>query len=141
MAWWVPLVFAGAFSIGLLRPLLERAAGRVRPAPAPETTRLALALFVGAYWLSVVPLAWPIIAVLLTAVFAIAWWLCDRTLLGLLIALVAAGGGPLVESLLVSLGTFVHLHPVIAGVSGWLPFLYLSAAVVLTSLAKLLVDG
>ena len=140
-AWWVPLLFAGAFTIGLARPALERVLGGPRPAPPLGNALLAFALFVGAYWLSVAPLDWRLVSVLLAGLFALGWWLCDRTVLGLAIALAAAVGGPLVESLLVSLGTFVHLHPVILGVSGWLPFLYLCAATALQSVAKVLVDG
>ena len=142
MAWWVPIVFAAAFCLGLLRPLLERATGQ-RPSPAPTLDKalLAFALFVVAYWTSVAPLDWRVVSALLAGIFAVSWWLCDRSRLGLLIAAIGAVGGPLVESALVSLGTFVHVHPVVLGVSGWLPFLYLSAAIALTSTGKLLVDG
>jgi hypothetical protein len=90
---------------------------------------------------SVAPCDWRLVALVLAAIFAASWWLCDRTRLGLGIAAVGAIGGPLVESALVGRGAFVHLHPVFLGVSGWLPFLYLSAAVALTTLARVLVDG
>src|SRR5262249_60888928 len=118
-----------------------RASAGARPAPAPPPTLLAFGLFVSAYALSVAPLDWRLVAGLLGGLFVLGWALCDRTPLGLAIAAVAAVGGPLVESGLVSAGTFVHVHPVFIGVSGWLPFLYLCAAIALMSVAKLLVDG
>jgi hypothetical protein len=141
MAWWVPLIFAGAFAIGLSRPLLERLLGRLRPAPTGSTTLLAFGIFIAAYWLSVAPLDWRLVAGLLSTIFVVTWTLWDRTLLGLAIAATAAIGGPLVEGDLVARGLFVHLHPVVIGVSGWLPFLYLCAAAALMTVAKFLVDG
>jgi hypothetical protein len=138
MAWWVPLVFGGAFTIGLARPLFDRGAGAP---PSRAAALLAFAFFTIGYWVSVAPLDWWIVALLLLAIFAVSWWLCDRTALGLGIAAAGAIGGPLVESALVARGAFAHLSPVFLGVSGWLPFLYLSAAVALTTLARVLVDG
>jgi hypothetical protein len=135
-AWWVPLLFAGAYSIGLIRPLLD--AG-----PAPPTSRavLALSLFVVAYGCSALPLAWPLTSGLLLALFAATYVLCDRTRVGLVVAILAAVLGPAFEGVLVHAGVFVHTRPVIAGVSGWLPFLYLTAAIALQALGKRWVDG
>ena len=101
---------------------------------------VAMAFFVAAYWLSILPLPWLQVAGILFAMFALSWWLCDRTWVGLAIAVAAAFGGPTVESILVSRGTFVHLSTVAYGVPGWLPFLYMNAAVGLTCLAKRMVD-
>jgi hypothetical protein len=140
MAWWLPLLFGGAFSIGLLRPLLDRIFDHRAPSPSTGRALVAMGFFIAAYWLSVLPLAWPQAAGILFAVFALSWWLCDRTWVGLAIAAAAAFGGPTVESILVSQGTFVHLQTVAYGIPGWLPFLYMNAAVGLTSLAKRLVD-
>jgi MFS family permease len=141
MAWWVPLIFAGAFAIGLLRPLLDRWLAALSPAPSVRDVGSAFAVFVGAYFISVAPLPWPAIAGLLLAIFASSWWLFDRSSTGMAIAVAAAIGGPTVESVLVSQGLFVHHRTLAFGVPGWLPFLYLVAAVALTLLAKRLVDG
>jgi len=141
-AWWTPLLFAGAFAVGLVRPALERRRGGPR-APLPTTGALALgfAFFVGAYWLSVVPAAGPVVAGLLALVFAISWFLCDRTALGLGIAVAASVGGPAVEALMISQGLFVHLHTFAFGVPAWLPFLYMTASIPLCGLARRLVEG
>lgn len=145
MAWWVPLLFAGAFTIGLLRPFLDRRLdGRLKtrtPAPRFAVVALAMGLFVVAYFLSVLPLSWPLVSVILTAVFVVGYWICDRSVVGLGIALGAAVGGPLFEGFLVDRGVFAHVEPAFFGVSGWLPFLYLTAAVGLTTLARWLVEA
>ena len=141
MAWWVPPLFAGAFSVGLVRPLLGRTTGRRLGPPRTATVLLAFVLFVAAYWVSVLPLAWPVVSALLLAIFAASWWCCDRSGLGLLVAVGAAIGGPLFESAFVALGTFVHIRPAYLGVSGWLPFLYLSAAIALQCAARWLVEA
>lgn len=143
MTWWTPLLFAGAFAIGLLRPLIDTytgaRTGRSAPRPSGLAVLTAMALFVLAYFVSVLPLGWPAVSGLLLAIFAVGYALFDRSRVGLLIALGAAIGGPLVEMLLISCGTFVHLRPAYLLVSGWLPFLYLCAAVALTTLARWLV--
>ncbi len=141
MAWWVPPLFASAFAVGLLRPLLERALGKVAEPPSRGDVLLALSMFVCAYWLTVVPLPWPAIAAALLAMFAFTWWRYDRSPVVLGIAVAAAFGGPTVEALLVSQGLFVHHHALAFGVPGWLPFLYLNAAPALCGLAKRLVDA
>lgn len=135
-AWWVPLLFAGAYAIGLLRPLLDRG-----PSPSGRTVSIAFGLFALAYALSVLPLAWPLVAAVLTGIFFVSFVACDRTPLGLAIALLASVGGPLFEAALVRTEVFVHTRPALLGVSGWLPQLYLSAAIALQATAKWLVDG
>ena len=139
-AWWVPLVFGPAFALGLARPLLGRL-GADAPPPSWGQVLLSWVLFVAAYFASVIPLPWPLVSILLVALFAASWWLCDRTARTLLVAAAGAIGGPLVESALVAARTFVHVHPVYLGVSGWLPFLYLCAGVALCTLARRLVDA
>jgi hypothetical protein len=141
MAWWVPLLFASAFTLGLARPLLERLLGAAGPMPTARGTVAAFAAFVLAYVVSVAPLPWPAVAALLFVLFGVSWWLFDRSPAGLAVALAASLGGPAVESLLVARGCFVHYQVLAFGIPGWLPFLYLVAAVALTTLAKRLVDG
>lgn len=136
-AWWVPVLFAGAFTGGLLRPLFDRRG----PAPDRRTVVLSMTLFAVAYGCSVLPFSWPVVSALLVAVFAVAFYTCDRTPIGLAIAAGSAIGGPLFEMVLVDGGTFLHTQPAYLGVSGWLPFLYLTAAVALQTTAKHLVDA
>lgn len=139
MAWWVPLLFGSAFCIGLIAPLLEHRRGSPRARPSLAITVFAVSLFVVAYFVSVAPLSWPAVTGLLVAIFAAGWWICDRSLLGLGIALAASIGGPLFERFLVENGAFVHTQPAYLQISGWLPALYLCAAVGLTTLARFLV--
>lgn len=135
-AWWVPLLFAGAYASAIGKPLLDRG-----PSPRLWQALLGMALFIIAYWMSVAPLPWQARAAIIAGIFAAGWWICDRTRSGLAVAAMGAIGGPIVEILLVSAGAFRH-HEVLAfGIPGWLPFLYLTAAPGLGTLAKWLVDG
>lgn len=138
MAVWTPLLFGGAFTIGLLRPLLDRSGGR--PRPPLRSAGLSMGLFAVAYFASVLPAPWWTVAAILGAIFVASYFLFDRSRVGLAIALGAAVGGPLVEFLLTQRGAFAHLKPTYLGLPGWLPFLYLCAAVGLTTLARWLVE-
>jgi len=134
-AWWVPLLFAGAYASAIGRPLMDRG-----PAPAGWKVALGMGLFVGAYWMSVAPIPWQARTALIALLFAAGYWICDRTRSCLIVAALAGVIGPVVEMLLVSLGVFVHHEVLALGVPGWLPFLYLTAAPGLGSLAKWIVD-
>jgi hypothetical protein len=131
-AWWVPLLFAGAYGTGIGRPLLAR---EEPPLPLWKVA-LGMGLFIGAYWLTVVPWPWLVRCAVLTAIFVAGWAICDRTWLGLLIAALAAVFGPVVEITLVQAGVFVHHEALVLGIPAWLPFLYLTASVGLGSLAR-----
>src|SRR5262249_960300 len=96
MAWWVPLLFAGAFSLGLARPLLERLLGAAGPMPSRGGVAAAFGAFVVAYVVSVLPLPWPVVAGMILVLFALSWWLFDRSPAGLAVALAASFGGPAV---------------------------------------------
>ncbi len=134
-AWWVPFLFAGAYSIGVARPLL-------RPAPRPPCWKvgLAMSLFAAAYAWTVAPIPWVARAGTLLGAFAAGFWICDRTWGGLVIALAAAIAGPAVERFLLGAGVFVHHEVHWMGVPGWLPFLYMNAAVGLGTLGRWLAE-
>ena len=131
-AWWVPLLYCGAYALGAARPWLAR---NEPPLPAGKAA-LGMGLFILAYALTVAP--WPLAvrAVIIGLLFVTGWWTCDRTRLGLLIAGLAAVGGPAVEISLIHAGTFVHHEVLLWGIPGWLPLLYLTAAVGLSALAR-----
>jgi hypothetical protein len=139
MAWWTPLLFGAAFAIGALRPWLDVIL-HLRPAPKPRPFQLGVtwAAFISAYFSSVLLLPWPQVSALLTLYFVIAWLASGRDRPTLLIAIAAAFLGPAVEAILVWRQAFVHLQSTFFGVPGWLPFLYLNAAVALTTLARYL---
>lgn len=131
-AWWVPLLFTGAYAAGIARPLLVR---EEPPLPAWKAA-LGMGLFVAAYWLTVAPWPWPVRCAVLAGLFVAGLAICDWTWAGLGLALAAAVAGPVVEIALIRAGTFVHHDAVALGIPAWLPFLYLTAAVGLGSLAR-----
>jgi hypothetical protein len=129
---WVPLLFAGAYGTAIGRPVL---APEEPPLPGWKVA-LGMGLFIGAYWLTVAPWAWPVRCVLLAVIFVTGWAICDRTKLGLLIAALAAFFGPAVEITLLRAGAFVHHEAQVLGIPLWLPLLYTCASVGLGGLAR-----
>ncbi len=143
LAWWVPPLFGtAAVAIGLGRPLTERVLGTSSPAPRGGPVLFGMLLFVAGYVVSSVGVGGSTgRAAALVAMAAVGWTVCDRHLAGLLHAMLAAVGGVLVETVLVRLGAFEHARADFLGVAGWLPALYLCAAVGVGALGKRLVDG
>jgi hypothetical protein len=131
-AWWVPLLFAGAYATGAMRPLL----GSREPALPGWKAALGMGLFILSYWLTVAPWPWLVRTAIISVLFVAGWAICDGTLLGVGIALLTAIIGPTVEITLVHAGTFVHHEVFALGIPGWLPFLYLTAALGLGGLAR-----
>ena len=142
-AWWVPPLFASAgLAIGLGRPLVERLLGLRHPVPTAAAVAGGMALFVIAYATSGLVGGGPLLrSLLLAGLFVVAWLLWDRTVLGLVLAVLTAAIGTAVEITLVRTGTFVYREPSLAGVTVWLPWLYGCAAVGVGNLGKRLVDG
>lgn len=143
MAWWVPPLFASAaIAIGLGRPLWERILDRRTPPPPVAAVAASMGLFMLAYLLSgVLPFSWSTRALVLAVIAAATWSGFDRTPLGVFLALATAAVGTSVEIALVRAGLFFYLEPDVAGVPGWLPWLYVSAAVGVGNLGKRLVDA
>ena len=140
-AWWTPPLFAAAaLAIGLQRSLFTRWSGRAAPPPRGARVALAMALFVVAYAASgLLSFGWAGKSALLGALFAVTFWLCDRTLLGLGLAALTAFGGWSVEATLVHHGLFFHKDTEILGVAAWIPWLYATAAVAVGALGTWLV--
>jgi len=139
---WVPPLFAAAaLSIGLARPLWERWLGRASALPSLPSTLGATGLFICAYFLSgLLPGGALVRGLVLILIAAAIWWSCDRTRLGVGLALGTAVIGTTVESGLVHAGAFSYLHPDYAGVAGWLPCLYLCAQPAVGAMGKRLVE-
>jgi hypothetical protein len=68
------------------------------------------------------------------------WLLLDRTWQGVVLAILTAIVGTLVEITLVRLGAFWYLPPkdALFGVGSWLPWLYFSASVAVGNLGRFL---
>lgn len=64
------------------------------------------------------------------------WFLFDKKLIGILLAIPVAIAGSLVEIFLIRSGGFYYLKPDFLGIPFWLPCLYLSASIVVGNLAK-----
>lgn len=142
MEWWVPPLFAAAgLAVGLARPLWERLLDRRTPAPSAPIVGLGMALFIASYALSgLLPWAWSSVALVLAVLAAVTWAACDRTGLGVFLAGATALLGTSVEIMLVREDLFAYVRPDIAGVPGWLPWLYVTAALAVGNLGKFLVD-
>ncbi len=142
-AWWTPPLFAGAgLAVGLARPLAERALGSRDPAPARGLVVAAMLVFAVAYALSgTLPGGNPARAAALAVCFGAAFAICDRTALGVLLAVGAGLGGALAEIALIRVGGFRHLQPDVLGLPCWLPLLYACGSVAVGALGRRLVAG
>jgi hypothetical protein len=136
LAWWVPLLFAGAaLGIGLSHTTADRVLGRApRPDPIHVVAGMVMLL---ALWAAsgVVKPARSALAVLVPASLALWWWL-DGSAAGLALAAATAACGVVVEATLVSLGAFSYVAPDAGRVASWLPWLYVAASVAVGNFAR-----
>ena len=141
LAWWVPLLFgAAAVAIGYSHPLVDPLIGNTRSErrlsiSLGELTWLLLAQLVGASMLDSLAKTG-----LLVLIFLNFWLLAGRTWQNLLLALVVAITGTLVEMTLVAAGAFSYLHPDMLGVPYWLPCIYACASLAVGDLGRSLVS-
>jgi len=139
LAWWVPLLFgAAAVAIGyshpLVDPLLHHRRFRRLSVSIGELTWVLLAYLVSASTL-------PSIAKvgLLTVIYLNFWVLAGRGWQNLLLSLVTAITGTLIEMILVAAGAFSYLHPDFVGVPYWLPGIYACASLAVGDLGRSLI--
>ncbi|HZU70052.1 MAG TPA: hypothetical protein VFA09_22465 [Ktedonobacteraceae bacterium] len=141
MAWWVPLLFGAAVvAIGYSHPLVDPLIGNIRPPrrltiSIGELSWLLLAQLVGASMLDSIAKAG-----LLILIFLNFWLLSGRRWQSLLLALVVAITGTLIEMTLVAAGAFSYLHPDMIGVPYWLPCIYACASLAVGDLGRSLVS-
>jgi hypothetical protein len=142
IAWWVfPLFGSAGIPFGLARPAWERLLGWRTPPHSLPDALLGVAFFVAAYLASgVLPLAAAGKFAVLSAILIACWIVCDRSLLGILLAVGAAIGGSAFESAIIALDFFHYVHPDFAGISSWLPLLYGTVGIAVGNLGKHLVD-
>jgi hypothetical protein len=136
LAWWVPLLFAGAaVAIGLSHLAADAALGRA-PRPDGGSVAIGLALCLALWAASgLVKPAGRALGLLAPASLAV-WWFLDGTLAGLVFALATAVAGVAVEATLVSTGAFAYVAPDAGRVASWLPWLYVAAAVAVANFAR-----
>ena len=129
LAWWVPLLFgSAAVVIGCSHPLADPLLHNRRP---PRRI-----------WISLAALGWLVLAYLVTASFLDSlakagllavlyfnfWLLSGGGWQNLVLSLVTAITGTLIEMILVAAGAFSYLHPDFIGVPYWLPCMYACAS-------------
>lgn len=125
VAWWVPLLFGvAAVAIGYSHVRVDPLLGqRRRPARIVfsfgELTWVALMYVVSASALDSVAKVG-----LLTVIYLNFWVMAGRSWQNLLLSIVTAITGTLVEMVLVAGGAFFYLHPDMLGVPYWLPCIY-----------------
>jgi hypothetical protein len=141
LAWWVPLLFGtAAVAIGYSHPLVDPLIGNVHAGrrlsiSVGELTWLLLAQLVGASTLNSIAKAGLLILIYLNF-----WLLAGRSWQNLLLSLVTAITGTLVEMILVAAGAFSYLHPDIFGVPYWLPCIYACASLAVGDLGRSLMS-
>jgi len=140
VAWWVPLLFGAAvvvigYSHPLVDPLLHH---RQRPhrllLSIGELTWLVLAYLVAASVLDSIAKVG-----LLAVIYLNFWLLAGRSWQNLLLALVTAITGTLIEMVLVAAGAFSYIHPDMLGVPYWLPCIYACASLAVGDFGRTLI--
>jgi hypothetical protein len=137
VAWWVPLLFGLAVvAIGYSHPLIDPLIHNVR-LPRRLTISIAeLAWLLLAYVIAASPISSLAKTVLLSLIYFNFWLLTGRGLQNVLLSLITAITGTLVEMTLVAAGAFSYLQPDIIGVPYWLPFMYACASLAVGDLGR-----
>lgn len=146
-AWWVPLLFFGAAAAVLgAAAQVERVAGARLTAAGVRTSGPSLAVdtvgFAAAYaFTSFAPPDHPWLTLgVLVAAFVVRIATAWRSVVAVAFALVVAVAGPAFEATWSALGFFHYLRPDLAGIPLWLPGIYLHAALLALSLARVARD-
>jgi hypothetical protein len=132
MSAWTPVVFAGVgLATGLAYPLAERLLGRtVRAEHSWAKVLAGFAFFAALYAASgYLPASNTVKLAALAAGGATLYVVLARTPVALLLAILTALIGSLVESALVHAGFFRYTNPDVAGIPVWLPALYVCGSV------------
>ncbi|HYT37395.1 MAG TPA: hypothetical protein VEL49_09470 [Ktedonobacteraceae bacterium] len=142
VAWWVPLLFgSAAVAIGYSHPLIDPLIHNLRR-PRRLTTSIAeLAWLLLAYVIAASPISSLAKTILLSLIYFNFWLLTGRGWQNLLLSLVTAITGTLVEMTLVATGAFSYLQPDILGVPYWLPFIYACASLAVGDLGRSLMSS
>jgi hypothetical protein len=131
LAWWVPLLYAGAsLGIGLTHPAMDRVLDRRAARPITLARLVAGIAALAAVWVASGALG-PDSRVVTAAIAPAAlltWWALDGTRAGVVLAAGTAVAGVAVEVTLAGAGLFRYLHPEVAGVATWLPWIYVTAS-------------
>jgi len=137
VAWWVPLLFGfAAVAIGYSHPLIDPLIHNLRRPRRLSSSIAELAWLLLAYVIAASPISSLAKTVLLSLIYFNFWLLTGRGWQNLLLSLVTAITGTLVEMTLVAAGAFSYLQTDILGVPYWLPFMYACASLVVGDLGR-----
>ncbi len=143
LAWWVPFLFGSAVvAIGYSHPMVDPLLGQRR---GPQRLLLSvgeLTWVVLAYLVSTTGLDSVAKVGLMTFIYLNFWLLAGRGWQNLLLSVVTAITGTLVEMLLVAAGAFSYIHADFIGVPGvpyWLPCIYACASLAVGDLGRSLI--
>ena len=140
VAWWVPLLFgAAAVAIGVSHPMIDPLLGHVRRSKRLILSIGELTWLVLAYLVSAASLPSLAKGGLLAIIYLNFWLLAGRSWQILLLSLVTAITGTLIEMTLVAADAFSYVHPEMIGVPFWLPCLYACASLAVGDLGRTLI--
>ncbi|HET9921468.1 MAG TPA: hypothetical protein VFQ30_16620 [Ktedonobacteraceae bacterium] len=140
LAWWVPLLFGGAaVAIGYSHPLLDPLIGHIQRPHRLIISMSELAWLLLAYLVGASMLTSPIKTALLVIIYFDFWFLAGKSWQNLLLSVVTAITGTLIEMMLVAAGAFSYLHPDFIGVPYWLPCMYACASLALGNMGRSLI--
>ena len=137
LAWWVPLLFgAAAVAIGASHAWIDFLLGNIQRRYGLLMDLSGLAWLLLAYLVSASELTAATKTGLLLIIYLNFWFLVGRSWQNLLLSIVTAITGTLVEMILVTAGAFSYLHPDFIGVPYWLPCMYACASLALGNLGR-----
>ena len=139
VAWWVPLLFGVAVvSIIYSHPLVDPLLHHLRFRPLLNSI-IALAWLPLAYLISASVFDTFTKTGLLLLIYINFWLLTGGGWQNIVLSLVTAITGTLIEMILVAAGAFSYLHPDLLGVPYWLPCIYACASLALGDLGRSLI--
>lgn len=142
VAWWVPLLFgSAAVAIGYSHPLVDPLIHNLRRPRQLKTSIAQLAWLLLAYLITASPISSLAKTILLMLIYFNFWLLTGGGWQNLLLSLVTAITGTLVEMTLVAAGAFSYLQPDILGVPYWLPFMYACASLAVGDVGRSLMSS
>jgi hypothetical protein len=137
VAWWVPLLFGFAtVAIGYSHPFIDPLIHNLRRPRRLSTSIAELTWLLLAYVITASPINSLAKTLLLSLIYFNFWLLTARGWQNLLLSLVTAITGTLVEMTLVAAGAFSYLQPDILGVPYWLPLMYACASLAVGDLGR-----
>lgn len=138
LAFWVPILFGSATVVLALSHVLS---DKIFKRPKRELSKrqivMGLLTFMFIYYASGFLMVSEVLKLIILGFIAFTTWcLFDRTLYGLILAIITAFFGCLVEILIIRTGHFYYnIHDVFR-IPYWLPFLYMTASVAVGNLGR-----